>query len=255
MLQFVVTASDSDGDNLVFSATNLPSGATFDPQIRTFSWIPTFNQSGNYENIEFTVTDNGSPIELDVELITITVGNVNRAPAIDSVAPQEVLEGELVTFTVSAIDPDGNNFTLSALNLPSGASFDAQTGVFSWTPSLSQSGVHVVTFEASDNGIPSETGSTDVVITVGDNPTPVEQTNILIDTIIVYDFPINVENAYMANLKKIEKFIEDGKITPAVNQLNAFIDKVEDDYLASIITQAERDSLIGLANALLADLQ
>lgn len=255
LLQFVVTASDSDGDNLVFSATNLPSGATFDPQIRTFSWIPTFNQSGNYENIEFTVTDNGSPIELDVELITITVGNVNRAPAIDSVAPQEVLEGELVTFTVSAIDPDGNNFTLSALNLPSGASFDAQTGVFSWTPSLSQSGVHVVTFEASDNGIPSETGSTDVVITVGDNPTPVEQTNILIDTIIVYDFPINVENAYMANLKKIEKFIEDGKITPAVNQLNAFIDKVEDDYLASIITQAERDSLIGLANALLADLQ
>ena len=115
-----------------------------------------------------------------------------------------MLEGELVTFTVSAIDPDGNNFTLSALNLPSGASFDAQTGVFSWTPSLSQSGVHVVTFEASDNGIPSETGSTDVVITVGDNPTPVEQTNILIDTIIVYDFPISVENAYMANLKKIE---------------------------------------------------
>ena len=36
------------------------------------------DKAGAYLNIEFTVTDNGSPTELDFEVIEITVGNVNR---------------------------------------------------------------------------------------------------------------------------------------------------------------------------------
>jgi len=39
-IQFTVSASDPDGQALVYSASDLPPGATFDPSSRTFSWTP-----------------------------------------------------------------------------------------------------------------------------------------------------------------------------------------------------------------------
>ena len=194
-------------------------------------------------------------MELDTELITITVGNINRVPFLDPLGSQEVLEDQLLTFTVNATDPDGDSFILSADNLPSGSSFDPQTGTFSWTPSLSQAGNYVVTFKATDSGTPFETGTLDVIITVGDNPTPTEQVENIITTVVDYDFPTNVENSYLANLKKVAAFIEQGKIQPAINQLNAFIEKVEEDYQNGEISQEVRDNLINLAQTLLNDLQ
>ena len=75
----------------------------------------------------------------------------------------------------------------------------------------------------------------------------------LANFIIIYD--ITLLNALLANLKKVGIFIQDGKIDAAINQLNAFISKVTTDYTRGIISQAVRDDLIGLASALLADLQ
>lgn len=255
LLQFTISATDPDGNALTYSASNLPQGSTFNSQTHTFSWTPGFDQEGNYANIEFTVTDNGSPIELDTELITITVGNINRAPLFDPIGSQEVLEDTQLTFTVHTTDPDGNTVTLSAENLPQGATFDSQIGAFSWKPTLSQEGNYIVTFKATDNGTPSETGTVDVAITVGDNPTPTEQAETIITTVIEANLPTNTENSYLANLKKIPPFIEQGKIQPAINQLNAFITKVEEDYTNGEISQEVYDTLINLANNLLADLQ
>lgn len=251
-LTFTLSATDPDGDSLNYSAANLPSGATFDPQTHVFSWTPSYSQAGNYPDVEFTVTDNGSPMELAMELITITVGNVNRAPVFTPVGTQEVLENTALSFAVAATDPDSDAVILAATNTPTGATFNQSTGVFSWIPSLTQAGVYVVTFVATDNGMPIEQATLDVVITVGDNPTPVEQSVALVNTVVNYALPTNVENSYLANLKKVEKFIEDGKVASAINQLNAFISKVENDYNNGVITQAERDYLVGVAQQLIA---
>lgn len=114
LLQFRVSATDPDpADTLTFTAGNLPEGATFHSPTATFSWVPGYDQAGNYQNIEFSVTDNGDPIEIDAELITITIGNVNRPPVFAPLAPQEVLEGQLLSFRVAATDPDGDETTLS----------------------------------------------------------------------------------------------------------------------------------------------
>ena len=254
-LSFTISATDPDGDSLTYSAANLPSGATFDAQTQTFSWTPGFNDAGNYSDIEFTVIDSGSPMELDIELITITVGNVNRAPVIDNPGPQEVLETETLSFSVSAVDPDGDAVTYSASNTPAGSTFSPATGVFSWTPSLSDEGVYMVTFIASDDGSPQESAELTVVITVGDNPTPTEQAEDLVEDIVVFAFPANVENSYLANLHKVEQFILDGKINAALNQLDAFVNKLNQDYNQGVVTQQEYDSLLGAANNLIADLQ
>ncbi len=55
-LQFSPAASDADSDTLTFSASNLPSGASFSSATRTFSWTPDFGQSGSYA-VNFSVSD------------------------------------------------------------------------------------------------------------------------------------------------------------------------------------------------------
>jgi hypothetical protein len=52
---------------------------------------------------------------------------------------------------VRATDPDvGTDLSFSAIGLPEGATLDADTGVFSWTPGAGQSGEYVITVVAHD---------------------------------------------------------------------------------------------------------
>src|SRR5207342_976087 len=86
--------------------------------------------------------------------IAITVGEVNQAPVLAPIGNRTVVEGTLLTFVVSATDPDlpANTLTYSASGLPAGATFDAATRTFSWTPTNAQGpGVfNGITFSVSD---------------------------------------------------------------------------------------------------------
>jgi hypothetical protein len=46
-LQFTVTATDAEGDEVTFNGTGLPSGATFSPVTGVFSW-PKAQPAGDY---------------------------------------------------------------------------------------------------------------------------------------------------------------------------------------------------------------
>jgi uncharacterized protein (TIGR03437 family) len=73
-LSFAITASDMDGDALIFTTTNLPGGATLTPLTGTsaqFSWIPTTTQAGSYV-VSFKVSDNAAPVLSDTKTVTIT---------------------------------------------------------------------------------------------------------------------------------------------------------------------------------------
>ena len=73
LLSFTVSAADLDpADTLVFSATNLPPGATFDPGTRTFAWTPGAAQVGNYPNVHFSVTDGFSSDAEDIGIAVTT---------------------------------------------------------------------------------------------------------------------------------------------------------------------------------------
>ena len=71
-LTFTVNATDPDGDAIIYWATDLPQGATFDHVTRTFTWTPTKDQIGNH-TATFKVRDNTL---ITAETITITVTNV-----------------------------------------------------------------------------------------------------------------------------------------------------------------------------------
>ncbi|OQY25893.1 MAG: hypothetical protein B6244_14630, partial [Candidatus Cloacimonetes bacterium 4572_55] len=95
---------------------------------------------------------------------------LNYPPVLDPIGAKTVTEEELLEFIITASDPDsGDILTYSADNLPPGASFDAETQLFSWTPIYGDAGNYTVTFTVTDNGTPPRSDSEEVTITV--NPT------------------------------------------------------------------------------------
>ena len=74
-----------------------------------------------------------------------------------------VAVSELLEFTISATDLDGDQLSYSASDLPSGASFDASIHRFNWRPSDDQVGIHYVHFEVTDGSL---TGFEDITIQV-----------------------------------------------------------------------------------------
>lgn len=199
--------------------------------------------------------DSGNPIELDTELITITIGNVNRAPVFTPVGSQTVDEGTLLEFMVVANDPDEDDVILNAINAPNGSSFDSVMGLFSWTPDYLQEGTYTITFIATDDGDPVESSEMGVPITVGNTTNPTQLTDNLIDDIEASGLPNNVINSYLANMKKVNAFIEKGKIEPAVNQIFAFMCKVEEDLAQGEIDQVTGDNYLFRATEIIEDLR
>ncbi|MCH7948619.1 MAG: tandem-95 repeat protein, partial [candidate division Zixibacteria bacterium] len=166
-LTFGTSATDADGTTPTMTSSALPTGATFVDNLNgtgTFDWTPTFIQSGVY-SVTFYATDG---IATDSEVVAITVNNVNQAPVLDPIGAKSVTESQLLSFNVSASDFDGTITTLTAINLPAGASYidnGNDTGSFSWTPGFTESGIYNVTFITSDGSLAD---SEVVTITVND---------------------------------------------------------------------------------------
>ena len=179
----------------------------------------------------------------------------NNPPTLDPIENKTILENQLLEFTVTAYDPDGDFITLATNALPEGASFDADSGIFSWVPNSSQAGNYKVTIFATDDGQPYKSTQTDILITVGDVPTPTEQATEIVESVMTSDLPKQQESAYLANLKKVETFISEGKTAAAKNQLASFINKVEADITQGTLSEVIGDILIDAATQLIATLQ
>ena len=146
-----LAGTDPDaGDPLTFSASNLPEGAAFDPVTRIFTWTPTFAQAGTYPGVRFEVTDRSLSA---YEAITITVTDVNRPPELDAIGPMSVDEGQLLSFSLTGSDPDGDTLTYATGDLPDGATFSTETRTFSWTPTFAQDGDYRIAFSVSDGTV------------------------------------------------------------------------------------------------------
>jgi len=66
-----LTASDEDGDPLVFSCDGLPQGAQFDPLSGLFTWTPSDEQAGSHR-VTFTVSDGELTDSETVAFVVIT---------------------------------------------------------------------------------------------------------------------------------------------------------------------------------------
>ncbi len=121
------------------------------------------SNSGVFAKVTFTAGQGGATsltlsevIAGDVNGQSLSVSatgdqvGINQPPVMAAIGDKTINEGQLLQFTVSASDADGDTLTYSAIDLPSGATFDAAARSFRWTPSTTQSGAFSVTFQASD---------------------------------------------------------------------------------------------------------
>jgi hypothetical protein len=172
LLRIDLSATDAnDGDLLRVTADILPAGSRLrdnEDGTATFTWTPGFDQSGVYP-LTFRVTDNGIPSLEASESIAITVNDVNRAPTLDPIGDQTTDDGQLLSFLLSASDPDGHNLSFAMSGAPAGAGLTDNgdgTAVFDWTPSFSQVGDHLVNFIVTDGGLPAASASELITISV-----------------------------------------------------------------------------------------
>ncbi len=191
-LTFTATATDANaGQTLTFSLdAGAPSGASINSSSGAFSWTPTEVQGPGSYPITVRVTDNGSPSSNDWELITVTVNEVNSAPALSSIADQTANETQMFTFTPSASDSDvpANTLTYSLVSGPEGMTINATSGQISWTPSeVDGAETNQVTIRVKDNGVPSLVAERTFNVIVNEmNTAPV----LHLGTTVLTDFPI-----------------------------------------------------------------
>ncbi len=185
-LSFSVSATDPDATVPSLTMSNLPTGAVFIDHgngTGSFTWTPTFFQSGDYEVVVYA--DDG---ELsDSEVVGITVQDAgNQLPVLSPIGDTSVIEGQELSFAVSASDIESTP-ALNASPLPPGASFvdnGDSTGSFEWTPVTGQAGDYGITFSAVDDSsaADSEIVSITVLEAVAEN---IHVADIVVDRIAV----------------------------------------------------------------------
>src|SRR5262249_22991264 len=110
-----------------------------------------------------------APLTSVTKTVTIAV-TVNNAPVLTVPGALSAEASQLLQFTISAFDPDGDALSFSASGLPAGAIFTAATQTLSWTPNFSQLGSYTLSFNVTDGygGFDTKT----VTVTVQDTTAP-----------------------------------------------------------------------------------
>lgn len=157
-------------------------------------------------------------------VITIINDDWNSPPELAPLGNMTVEEGQLLSFRILATDPDGNTLSYWACNLPPGASFDPVAGLFAWTPGFEQAGVYNgIRFVVTDGEF-SEAAEISIIVK---NVTPEELVTDMIGEIEELGLPDEAVSSLIPILVNTRSSLERGNKTAAVNQLKAFVNKVE----------------------------
>jgi len=173
-LTFTAVAHDTDlpAQTITFSLDSPPAGATINPTTGAFSWTPTEAQGPNRYTIVVRATDNGSPAQSDTKSFDVVVNEQNSAPVLVTPAGQATqtvpeLVPVNIQFTATDSDIPANRITFSIQNAPTGASLNAASGLFTWTPTEAQGpGVYSFKVVATDDGVPPQATTNTINITV-----------------------------------------------------------------------------------------
>jgi subtilisin family serine protease len=101
---------------------------------------------------------------------------LNRAPTLNNIANQTINELSPFSLQFTASDPNpGDVLTYSLVSAPPGATVNAATGLFTWTPTEAQGpGTYTITAKVTDNGFPQLSDQKSFQITVNEvNDAPV----------------------------------------------------------------------------------
>jgi hypothetical protein len=128
---FRPTASDADGDPLVFSVANKPSWMYFDTKTGRISGQA--KTPGKWSNIIISVSDRSTKVSLPGFSISAW-SSTNTAPKISGSPSTAATAGITYSFQPTASDANGDALGFTIQNKPTWASFSTTTGRLSGTP-------------------------------------------------------------------------------------------------------------------------
>jgi len=138
--EFLPSATDADGDPLVFSAANLPSWATLDPTTGRVSGTPA-TAGQTFRGITISVSDGDGTASLAAFDVAVDAVGVNSPPTISAPPVRTGTQYVPYAFQPSATDPDGDALTFTITGRPRWATFDPATGRLAGTPDRGDAGV------------------------------------------------------------------------------------------------------------------
>lgn len=142
-------ANDPDGDAITFLLTQAPLGMQINANTGVISWLPT--TAGTFEVMLDAVDDKGT---MAMQNFTVKVDFAPGAqpPGLTAIGNQTAFIGTTLTLQLAATDPDGGELVYIAEPMPleENMTLNTKTGVFTFTPALTQVGDHTITFIASD---------------------------------------------------------------------------------------------------------
>ncbi|MBY0524981.1 MAG: putative Ig domain-containing protein [Gemmataceae bacterium] len=172
-MAIVTEATDLDpGQTLTFSLMGAPAWASIDSGSGVVTLAPGEVDGPGVYTFIIQVTDNGTPALSDQESVTVTVNEVNTAPVLNPIADRSIDEGSTLSFVVTAADGDapanGLTYRLDP-GAPAGASIDASSGEFTFTPTEAQGpGTYTIAVRVTDDGSPALSATQTFSVTVNE---------------------------------------------------------------------------------------
>lgn len=114
LLSIELQASDADGDELRYSASNLPEWLTFDSRSQLLSGVPRQTDVGTIDTIVLNVADGTGLFDtIDYQLEVV---DINDPPAMNlTQVPSEFYARDTVSFSVFPDDPDDDRVTVEVV--------------------------------------------------------------------------------------------------------------------------------------------
>ncbi|MFQ5709391.1 MAG: CARDB domain-containing protein, partial [bacterium] len=145
--EYTATAIDSDGTLPQFLFRDLPVWLATKRVAADNNVVEGTPREGDRDTSFVVVATDG--LFSDTLSVYVRVLPVNDPPVISPIADQFGVEQTLLTFNLSAFDPEDSTLAFTAQGLPAGAIFTDngdKTASFTWTPPVGSAGVYAVTF-------------------------------------------------------------------------------------------------------------
>lgn len=183
-LEAKVVAEDPDGDSVFYECVDgCLDGMTVDRSAGVIKWTPTYFDSGekifkvrifssptsrpvkvmgwssdekDQEKIRNLVEEaviNRNAVRSMIVPVSFVIANKDRPPEAVTVPPLSAVENENLSFSVAALDFDGDEITFKCDKAcPKGLTLNEKTGEISWTPSFDQAGDYSFSVGIVSNG-------------------------------------------------------------------------------------------------------
>lgn len=135
--KLALTLSGSGGSPLTYKITTNPKKGKLSGTGANRTYTPNANAVGK-DSFYFSVNV-GCMASLPA-IVRITITGVADTPVLAAIGNKSIVKNSTLTFTATATDADANTkFTYSLIGAPAGASINATSGAFTWTPATAGS--------------------------------------------------------------------------------------------------------------------